>query len=327
MDKNRECCMGKCRRCPSVGRLCAKHAGEKFLIRLKLSFEEIFGSLEEGQQGLKGLLPEVINVKHLADVLSFFQVSYNAQDLENVIKIVSADYGNTIKVTELIERLKKIGQKDEEIDSFEENSIEENCTVEELKIFVNQELSPSELFRKETSDRLQKKFISCENAFLGFANSKKIGFFQLMRMFEYLEMPLSERAVKDFLLEFSKKVRIKQVHFKKIWHNNDRLCLNEYCVSEFFQFGYCKSHLSILRAKGKVLLNQIFNSLNWRVSDYVKRGLSSIEDISKKSIKNFLSAYTGKKLTNKDCKNIAFYVISKKQKIQAEEIFFQNNVK
>ena len=96
MDKKIHCHIPQCSRVKSVGSLCSKHAVKKFCIKLKLGLEDIYGNLEIAKEKLKLMLPEMIKSKDLSTVLNFFQISYNVEDVNNLIKFYSKNYCGTI---------------------------------------------------------------------------------------------------------------------------------------------------------------------------------------------------------------------------------------
>ena len=309
MDKLRECCVKGCRRIKSVGNLCEKHATEKYLLKLKLSFEEVYGNLDGAKEALQALLPKNIRAKDLASILSFLQVTYSMQDLDNVINIISNTSRKLITLNQLIDKLSNLGKCGHEVmEPLPVYVVDTQKTVSPLVIEINERANLRELI----SYQLQCRFTSPLEAFDYFSHMQKIGFFQFFRMTGYLGVPCDENQAKEILLGFSSKGLLDYYSFRKIWYNNNSMCLNDACDSlSVSSFGYCDRHFKQVCGKGKILVDQMFHSLDRHTVIHLKQQIVNMQGITKGSVQQLLGNYANCRLNGIDWKNVTMYILSK----------------
>jgi hypothetical protein len=172
------------------------------------------------------------------------------------------------------------------------------------------------------AQNLPEKFDNFIKAFKYATTTTSITYFQLLRLFQYLNVNSPEHITKELISRISSKGHISIEKFKTIWYNKNDLCAISLCTKPVESLhSYCGYHLESIKSTGKKIYKSILMSLDTKSQKLLRSQVSKLFYPDTTAIKDLLSAYTGSKYSKNQWESIWFYINSKKNERSAYKDF------
>ncbi|CAG9314369.1 unnamed protein product [Blepharisma stoltei] len=130
---------------------------------------------------------------------------------------------------------------------------------------------------EEFKEKIKKMFPNFESAFIWATSGRKINYFQLQNLFDYLGIPYNEYTLKTFLKRHSSTGNLKIQDLKKIWEGSG-LCSRSHCRSPAKQFtDYCNIHSRNFSERGKMAIGKLLKESDHMKSKKIVKSLDKLK--------------------------------------------------
>ena len=287
-----------------------KSAVNTLMLKIRFALKNEYGSIESGLKLIENMLPSEIYFKNLVSLLGFLKVGYTIEDVKNFIKEFSTEsdfvsfemFSKVLTHTNIFRFEKNPSQfpllVNQGVSTDDQGVLSETL---ETTLIVPRKGIQNQDFRSTLSYFLQQKFENFIDAFKFATPLQIISYFQLIRLLNHLEIQQPESAITEFLSKHSQNGQITLEKFKKIYYNNDDLCMVPTCIDPIELVSkYCSLHYTKMVKKGKFLFEKIFLALDRKTQLSLKSQISKLFYPSSKQTKETLKNFLKNDLSCKD---------------------------